>query len=124
VRFRTRRNAEGGPAAARNAEASDTALTFFQDAALAQADAGVPSFHVTTRMQKIATALDLPGTRVHTMPAGVLIHHADGTTAFFGADNSTAGIDSLRMDQLQELQFLLDDVAAGRTGSASDSACC
>ncbi|MFC7965478.1 threonine/serine exporter family protein [Streptomyces cinereoruber] len=84
---------------------------------MAQADAGVPSFHVTTRMQQIATVLGLPGTRVYTMPAGVLVHHADGTTAFFDADNSTAGTGSLRMDQLQQLQSLLDDVAGGRTGA-------
>ncbi len=49
------------------------------------------------------------------MPAGVLIHYADGTTAFFDADNTTAGTGSLRMDQLQELQSLLDDVTSGRT---------
>ncbi|MGW1839020.1 threonine/serine ThrE exporter family protein [Streptomyces sp. NPDC002067] len=117
MRFRTRRDADGEPASARSTEASGTALEFFQDAAVAQADAGVPSFHVSTRMQQIATALGLPGTRAYTMPAGVLVHHADGTTAFFDADNSTAGTGSLRMDQLQELQSLLDDVAAGRTGA-------
>ncbi|WP_411576668.1 threonine/serine ThrE exporter family protein [Streptomyces mutabilis] len=117
MRFRTRRDADGEPAAARNTEASDAALEFFHDAAVTQADAGVPSFHVTRRMQQIATVLGLPGTRVYTMPAGVLVHHADGTTAFFDADNSTAGTGSLRMDQLQELQSLLDDVAAGRTSA-------
>ncbi|MFC8866668.1 hypothetical protein ACFUAC_03220 [Streptomyces sp. NPDC057148] len=101
MRFRTRRDADDEPAAARNTEASDTALEFFHDAAVAQADAGVPSFHVTRRMQQIATVLGLPGTRVNTMPAGVLVHHADGTTAFFDTDNSTAGTGSLRMDQLQ-----------------------
>ncbi|MFI0120652.1 threonine/serine exporter family protein [Streptomyces globisporus] len=117
MRFQTRRDADGEPAATRNAEASDTAREFFQYAAVAQADAGVPSFHVTRRMQQIATALGLPGTRVYTMPAGVLVHHADGTTSFSDADNTNAGTGSLRMDQLQQLQSLLDDVAAGRTGA-------
>ncbi|MFI8199477.1 threonine/serine exporter family protein [Streptomyces sp. NPDC085942] len=118
--FRTRRGADGEPVTVRNVEASATAREFLQDAAVAQADAGVPSFHVTTRMQQIAAALGLPGARVYTMPAGVLVHQADGTTAFFDADNSTAGTGSLRMDQLQELQSLLDDVAAGRTGADAD----
>ncbi|MGA5652580.1 threonine/serine exporter family protein [Streptomyces seoulensis] len=118
MRSRARRGAAArAPAAHRKTETSQAALEFVERAAVAQADAGVPSFHVTRRMQEVATALGLPGTRVYTMPAGVLVHHADGTTAFFDADNSTAGTGSLRMDQLQELQSLLDAVAAGRTSA-------
>ncbi|MEV0263121.1 threonine/serine exporter family protein [Streptomyces sp. NPDC050617] len=117
MRFRAGRGADGAPPAGQEAGAPRAAaLEFVEDAAVAQADAGVPSFHVTVRMRRIATALGLPGTRVYTMPAGVLVHRADGTTAFFDADNTTAGTGSLRMDQLQELQSLLDAVAAGRTG--------
>ncbi|WP_330455097.1 MULTISPECIES: hypothetical protein [unclassified Streptomyces] len=71
MKFRTRRGADGEPAAARNTEASETALEFFQEAAVAQADAGVPSFHVTVRMRQIATALGLPGTRVCRVLANI-----------------------------------------------------
>ncbi|MFJ6887974.1 threonine/serine exporter ThrE family protein [Streptomyces californicus] len=119
MRFRARRGAaDRAPAPHQKTEVSKDALEFIERASVAQADAGVPSFHVTQRMQKVADALGVPGTRVYTMPAGVLVHHADGTTAFFDADNSTAGTGSLRMDQLQTLQSLLDSVAAGRTGAA------
>ncbi|MER7909694.1 threonine/serine exporter family protein [Streptomyces sp. NPDC096068] len=118
MRFRARRGADRDPVGHhQQTEVSKAALEFVEAAAVAQADAGVPSFHVTLRMQEVATALGLPGTRAYTMPAGVVVHHADGTTAFFDADNSTAGTGSLRMDQLQELQSLLDAVAADRTSA-------